>query len=93
MSEGEKKGGELWKIAGAILLILALFVGVQLIFSGLERAIPKERGDVSQSASSPQKPSDGEERRPLYCVHCGEKLPEDFQWGWFCPYCGEMTES
>ena len=28
-----------------------------------------------------------------FCPYCGEKLPEDFQWGWFCPYCGEMTES
>ena len=29
---------------------------------------------------------------PGFCVHCGEELPDSFQWGQYCPWCGEKIE-
>ena len=91
MSE-KKTGG--WKtILGGILLIVVLFIGIKFVFWGLDQAIPKPPADVSQSASASQSaPDGGEEDAPSFCVHCGKALPERFQWGQFCPYCGKKVE-
>lgn len=92
VNENEKKPG--WKmIMGGIALIIVLFIGIKLVFWGLEQVIPKQ-GDVqsvqsSQSASADR--SSGAEG-PSFCVHCGKELPESFEWGQFCPWCGGKME-
>ena len=92
----EKKPGGWRMIMGGILLILALYLGIQFVFWGLEQAIAK-RPDTGmqsgQSVSASLSPEGrGEENVPSFCVHCGEGLPESFQWGQFCPYCGKKVE-
>ena len=95
MNDNEKKSGD-WKlIVGGIALIVVLFIGIKFIFWGLDQAIPKPPADVSQSASASQSVPDdsmGGEEAPSFCVHCGKALPDSFQWGQFCPYCGEKNE-
>ena len=89
----QKNNGDWKKIAGGILLIVVLFAGVKLIFWGLEQAIPK--GDTSYSVSAGQSAAseeNGQEEAPSFCVHCGRELPESFQWGQFCPWCGKRVE-
>ena len=89
MNDNEKKSGY-WKlIVGGIALIVVLFIGIKFIFWGLDQAIPKPPADVSQSVSDA---STGGEEAPSFCVHCGKALPDSFQWGQFCPYCGEKNE-
>ena len=89
MSDNEKKSGD-WKlIVGGIAPIVVLFLGIKFIFWGLDQAIPKPPADVSQSVSDA---STGGEEAPSFCVHCGKALPDSFQWGQFCPYCGEKNE-
>ena len=89
MNDNEKKSGD-WKlIVGGIALIVVLFIGIKFIFWGLDQAIPKPPADVSQSVSDA---STGGEEAPSFCVHCGKALPDSFQWGQFCPYCGVKNE-
>ena len=89
MIDNEKKSGD-WKlIVGGIALIVVLFIGIKFIFWGLDQAIPKPPADVSQSVSDA---STGGEEAPSFCVHCGKALPDSFQCGQFCPYCGEKNE-
>ncbi|USF26793.1 hypothetical protein N510_001725 [Firmicutes bacterium ASF500] len=89
MNDNEKKSGD-WKlIVGGIALIVVLFIGIKFIFWGLDQAIPKPPADVSQSVPDT---STGGEEAPSFCVHCGKALPDSFQWGQFCPYCGEKNE-
>ncbi len=95
MNDNEKKSSD-WKIIiGGILLIIVLFIGVKLVFRFLEEAIPQSHltgtPAVSASQSAPDT-SQGEAEAPSFCVHCGKGLPESFQWGQFCPYCGEKIE-
>lgn len=78
-------------IIGGIVLIIVLFVGVKLVFWGLEQVIPKSQAGVSSSASVSQDAA-GEQDAPSFCVHCGKALPESFQWGQFCPWCGNKNE-
>ena len=93
MNGSEKKSSD-WKIIlGGILLILVLFMGVKFIFWGLEQAIPKRTGGDIQSVQSSQSVPAPEDRdAPSFCVYCGKELPESFQWGQFCPWCGEKVE-
>ena len=96
MNDNEKKSGD-WKlIVGGILLIIVLFIAINFIFWGLGQMVPRQNVDVSQSASVSQDASasgSGEgEDAPSFCVHCGKALPDSFQWGQFCPYCGEKVE-
>lgn len=92
MNGNKKQSGD-WKlIVGGILLIIVLFAAIKFIFWGLEQVIPKAPPDVSQSVSAGQSVPDastGGEEAPSFCVHCGKALPDSFQWGQFCPYCGE----
>lgn len=94
MNENEKKPGEWKKIVGAVLLIVLLFVAIKLIFWGLGQVIPKAPADVSRSTSVSQDASSAQEDReaPSFCVHCGKALPDSFEWGQFCPWCGEKVE-
>lgn len=89
----EKKTGD-WKvILGGIVLIVVLFISIKLIFWGLDQAIPKQPvGDVQSVQSSQSVPSGGDTEAPSFCVHCGKELPDSFQWGQFCPYCGKKVE-
>ena len=93
----EKKPSD-WKlILGGIVLIAVLFVGVQFIFWALGEVIGQKdlSQSVTQSSSASQSVPDtsqGEAEAPSFCVHCGKALPESFQWGQFCPWCGEKIE-
>ena len=94
MNENEKKSGDWKMIVGGILLIVVLFAAIKFIFLGLEQVIPRAPSDVSQSVSASQDVSaaqSGQEAHS-FCVHCGKALPESFEWGQFCPYCGEKVE-
>ena len=90
----EKKPGEWKKIVGAVLLIVLLFVAIKLIFWELGQVIPKQVGGDVQSVQSSQSVSTGKsgEEAPSFCVHCGKALPDSFEWGQFCPWCGEKIE-
>ena len=93
MNENEKRPGGWNMIIGGILLIIVLFAGIKFIFWGLGEVIGHKDLDqnvtFSQSASaSRSEPPEA----PGFCVHCGKALPESFQWGQFCPYCGEKVE-
>ena len=93
-------------IIGMIALIVALILGVRLVFAGLDAAIPDlkymasdyevrhgESVDGSaQSGDTSGAPADGEEAGPSFCPHCGEGMRENFQWGQFCPHCGKKVE-
>lgn len=91
MEGNEKKTGD-WKlILGGILLIAVLFVGIKFIFWGLDQRLSKPVGGDVQSSQS-LSAATSEEDAPSFCVHCGKALPDSFQWGQFCPYCGEKVE-
>jgi len=95
VNENEKRSGDWKMIVGGIVLIAVLFVGIKFIFWGLGEVIHKEPPDASQSASVSQDVSaggSGQEDAPSFCVHCGKALPDSFQWGQFCPWCGEKVE-
>jgi len=93
LNENEKKIGD-WKgIIGGILLIAVLFAGVKLVFWGLGAAIHQDIPDTAPSGSFSQSAvQSGEAEVPSFCVHCGRELPDSFQWGQFCPYCGKKVE-
>ncbi|MCI8303371.1 MAG: hypothetical protein HFF52_01945 [Lawsonibacter sp.] len=95
MNENKKQSGDWKMIIGGIALIIVLFMGVKLLFWGLEAAIPQNRLNSPPPVSASQSPpagSGGEETAPSFCIHCGRALPESFQWGQFCPCCGEKME-
>ena len=93
MNENEKKASDWKMIIGGIVLIAVLFVGIKGIFWGLEQMIPKGRFSDPASVSASQDVSGGSgQEAPSFCVHCGKELPESFQWGQFCPWCGEKVE-
>ncbi len=94
MDEKEKKTSDWKMIIGGIVLIAVLFIGVQFVFWFLGQAVPQthlnDAPAVSVSQSVPAGRQDGEEA-PNFCVHCGKALPDSFQWGQFCPWCGEKV--
>lgn len=95
MNENEKKSGDWKMIIGGILLIIVLFAGIKLIFWGLGEAIPQTHLNGTPAASTSQSAPAGsrsETEAPSFCVHCGKALPDSFQWGQFCPWCGEKVE-
>ena len=95
MSDNEKKSGDWKMIIGGILLIIVLFAAVKFIFWGLGEAIPQTHLNDTPAASASQSAPAGsgsEADAPSFCVHCGKELPDSFQWGQFCPYCGKKVE-
>ena len=95
MNDNEKKSGDWKMIIGGILLIIVLFAGIKLIFWGLGEAIPQTHLNDTPAASTSQSVpagSQSETEAPSFCVHCGKALPDSFQWGQFCPWCGEKVE-
>ena len=93
MNDNEKKSGDWKMIIGGILLIIVLFAGIKLIFWGLGQVIPKQvSGEVQSVQSSQSAPAKSQAEAPSFCVHCGKGLPESFEWGQFCPWCGEKIE-
>ncbi len=93
MNENRKKSGDLKMIIGGIALIVVLFITVKLIFWGLEQMIPRDRFSDSAGASvSADVSGSGPVDAPGVCVYCGRALPDSFQWGQFCPWCGEKNE-
>ncbi len=95
MKENEKKLGDWKMIIGGIVLIIALFTGVQFVFWFLGEAVPQthlhDAPSISAGQSAPAG-SQSETDTPSFCVHCGKTLPESFRWGQFCPWCGEKME-
>ncbi len=88
---GKKRDGLV--IFGLIALIVLMFFGVKLIFGFLDAAIPQTPPASVQEADREAASSQGEVLpAPRYCPSCGQALPESFQWGQFCPYCGEKAE-
>jgi hypothetical protein len=80
-------------IVGLLLLIFALVLGVKVVFKGLEAVLPAPaQADQSVAADVSGQDSQTDLTAPSYCTHCGKKLPDSFQWGQFCPYCGEQVE-
>lgn len=94
MEENKKGNGqEMWKIIGMLALIVVLFLGIKLVYWGLEKAIPQTNLQPSSASQSvPQDRTPEDRPAPSFCVHCGGALPERFQWGQFCPYCGGKVE-
>ena len=98
MNEGnETKKSGLWSIAGMVVLIIVLFVGIKAVFAGLEAAIPQNKTDVSASQSQSVGAGQNQEEpgglpAPGFCPFCGEALNDSFQWGQYCPFCGELVE-
>ena len=95
MNENEKKSRDWKAIVGGVILVIVLFMGVKLVFWGLEQIAPRSHTDGLQSISDSQgDPEASQEKAPApsFCVHCGKGLPESFQWGQFCPWCGEKNE-
>ena len=94
MNENEKKSSD-WKvIVGGIVLIVVMFAAIKFLFWGLGEVIHQDT-PASQSTSISQDVSasqSGQAEAPSFCVHCGKELPESFQWGQFCPWCGEKIE-
>ncbi len=90
----EKKSGDWKMIIGGILLIVVLFVSIKFVFWGLGEVIRQDIPDASQSGSvsRSETASSGGQEAPSFCVHCGKALPESFQWGQYCPWCGEKNE-
>ena len=88
MNENKKQSGDWKMMVGGIVLIIVLFVGVKLVFWGLGEVVgPRNPPQNGQSASASQSAPEA----PSFCVHCGRELPESFEWGQFCPYCGEKV--
>ena len=92
-------------IVGLCILIVLLVLGINGIFGFLHQRLPY--GDVSSSASvsasygqvtdesgstsASASSSAFQEEAPRFCPSCGKELHEGFQWGQYCPYCGEQV--
>ena len=78
-------------LAAWIGILVALFVGVILIFVMLEMVIPKVEVPTEQQVIISTQETQ-EQPAPKFCPDCGAGLPDSFAWGKFCPYCGELVE-
>lgn len=93
MNNSEKKQSSIIPVMGMLALIVVLFIGIKLVFAGMEAVLPQKQQSGSQStAQSSQMEEQQESNAPAFCPFCGETLYEGFQWGQYCPYCGEKIE-
>ena len=90
MDDNGKKTGSWIMIAGGIVLIVVLFMCIKFVLWGLGQVIHQDVPEVPFSASVSQDVSE-EPDAPSFCIHCGKALPEGFQWGQFCPWCGKQV--
>ena len=72
-------------------VLAGLVLGVILIFAMLEIAIPKPEGLVQTQEVSGVEAEENTQPAPKFCPDCGQGLPESFDWGQYCPYCGEQA--
>ena len=73
-----------------VVMLVVLFVAVFGIFVMLRMVMPEE------FAAQNQPPAVVEEEQlpvPKFCTFCGDELPENFEWGRFCPYCGKIIDN
>jgi predicted RNA-binding Zn-ribbon protein involved in translation (DUF1610 family) len=92
VNDAQKKKNIL-NIVGLIALIAALVFGIEAVFIGLKRVLPVSEQTPSQVEQLPSSSADeASNPAPSFCTHCGKELPETFQWGQFCPYCGTKVE-
>jgi len=73
-----------------VAMLAALFVAVFGIFMMLDMVMPEDW------EGKPQEPEQIQEEQlpaPKFCTYCGDELPEGFEWGRFCPYCGKIIEN
>ncbi len=89
MNENKKNSGDLKVILGCLVLIILMFFAVKLIFAFLGEAIPQKGTEPAAGQEAVSSSRSEALPAPRYCPHCGQGLPESFQWGQFCPYCGE----
>ena len=76
-----------------LALLVALFVGVLLIFALLKMAIPEPTPkEPAQIVETVEQETAGKDA-PSFCLYCGEGRPESFAWGQYCPWCGEHLEA
>ena len=86
----EKKSG-VWSMVGVVARSWVLFVGVKLVFAGLDAAIPQDDAGTSAGQSldagaSQSQSGVTEPPAPSYCPYCGQKLNDSFQCGQYCPF-------
>ena len=70
-------------------ILAGLVIGVILIFAMLEVAIPKQEILLQPENTVVEK--EPEHPAPSFCPDCGQGLPETFDWGQYCPYCGQQA--
>ena len=101
MNDNTKSQNQAIVIIGLLVLVVGLFLGIKLVFAGLDAAIDSEDrvplpSSTSQSVQTDAPAQSGEaaedEDGPAFCTHCGKEMRDGFQWGQFCPYCGKKVE-
>ena len=102
----DKRKRTILSVVGMVALLIVCVIGVQAVFAGLgmvsaqngdilDSQSAQAEGDGSQPAQEPgasSVPEDVGSAQPAPSF-CGEGLPSSFQWGQFCPYCGEQIEA
>lgn len=92
MDENKRDNKQAWTIVGFIVLIAVLTAAVQLIFKGLSYVVPQPAASVGTVEAADQGAPGVDAEAPSFCPHCGSRLREGFQWGQYCPYCGNLVE-
>ena len=72
--------------------IVVLFVAVFGIFMMLEIVMPKE-WEAKTEMQEQEQIQEEQLPAPKFCTYCGDELPENFEWGRFCPYCGKIVDN
>ncbi len=100
--ENPRSSKNLLTVVALCLLVALLVFGVNRVFAMLAARYPKPdpqpgSASVSEPVSPPAASSSGEEtgsgseEAPQFCPSCGRELHEGFQWGQYCPWCGEQV--
>ena len=75
-------------------MLVVLFVAVFGIFVMLRMVLPQELAAQNQPPAVVDTVVEEEQLPvPKYCTFCGDALPENFEWGRFCPYCGKNIDN